>query len=250
MKKTQKLSTEKLENELKTKEKELAIFYKVIKEISSLDLEQVLAEIVKTTSKLSMADSCLIYLLDSTKKELVLRASKNPHKKLLKKIKMKLGEGITGWVAEKKKPVVICENAAKDSRFKFFHQLPEDRYEAFLSVPIVNKHGTVGVINIQHKKKHRYSEEEINLLTAIGQLAGGAVENARLVEESLALKEALETRKILEKAKGILMKDLKITEEEAFRRIQKKSMDLRKSFREIAEAIVMADNLKKMSLDN
>lgn len=238
---------EKLKEKLKTKEKELAIFYKLIREVSTFDLEKVLKEIVKVTSGLTKADSCFVYLLDRTKKELVLRASKNPHKKLLKKIKMKLGEGITGWVAKNKKPVVINDNAAKDPRFKFFHQLPEDRYQAFLSAPIINKYGVVGVINIQHKLQHKYPQEEVNLLTAIGQLVGGAVENARLVEESLALKEALETRKILEKAKGILMRNLKITEEEAFRRIQKKSMDWRKSFREIAEAIVVTDKLKNGS---
>jgi len=227
--------------------KELEILYEVVREVSRLDLKTVLNEIVKISSRLTKADSCLVYILDSQKKELVLRASKNPHKKLLKKIKMKLDEGITGWVARKNKPVVIEKKAGQDRRFKFFHQLPEDYYEAFLSVPIVNKKGVVGVINIQHQKEHQYLSKEVRLLTAIGRLVGGAVENARLVEESLALKEALEIRKLLEKAKGILMRDLNLTEEKAFRRIQKKSMDLRKSLREISQAIITADKLKEIT---
>jgi len=85
---------------------------------------------------------------------------------------MNVGEGITGWVAREKKPVVIVENASSDSRFKFFRDLPEDRFEAFLSVPIVSKRGVVGVINIQHRKKHIYSRMEINLLTAVENLSG------------------------------------------------------------------------------
>ena len=81
---------------------------------------------------------------------------------------------------------------------------------------------------------------EINLLTAVGKLVGGAVENAMLIEETLALKEALELRKLVEKAKGILMKGRKISEEEAYKLMQKESMDLRKSLKEISEAIIIA----------
>ncbi|MBI2611159.1 GAF and ANTAR domain-containing protein [Candidatus Gottesmanbacteria bacterium] len=156
---------------------------------------------------------------------------------------MKMGEGITGWVAKEKKPVAILEGASLDPRFKYFRSLPEDKFEAFLSVPIINKVGVVGVINVQHKKRHPHSQMEINLLSAIGKLVGGAVENALLVEESMALREALEMRKLIEKAKGILMKRKNISEQEAYREIQKESMDSRKSLKEVAEAVILADKL-------
>ena len=156
---------------------------------------------------------------------------------------MKIGEGITGWVAGEKKPVILSEKAYKDPRFKKFSSLPEDRYEAFLSVPIINKKGVVGVINIQHKKKHKYSDMEINLLTAIGKLVGGAVENARLIEETLELKEALEMRKLVERAKGILVERKHLTERDAYRILQKQSMETRKSLKEIADAIILAEQL-------
>jgi len=112
-----------------------------------------------------------------------------------------------------------------------------------LSVPIMTKRGVVGVINIQHKKPHDHSAMEINLLTAIGKLVGGAVENARLIEETFSLKEALELRKLVEKAKGILMKRKHVSEDEAYRTLQKESMDRRKTLKEIADAIILAEQL-------
>lgn len=142
-------NTKKL-NDLK---RELSLLYNVAQSVHSLEINELLNEIVKIASDVTKGDSCLIYILDKEKKTLVLRASKNPHPDLLRKIKMKLGEGITGWVAAEKKAVAISQGANKDPRFKFFRSLPEDRFEAFVSVPIMYKHGVCGVINVQHKKK-------------------------------------------------------------------------------------------------
>lgn len=243
--KMQHTSVLQLQQKLKQREKELQILFDIAQTVSSLDLQEVLDKIVKIATRLTRGDSCLVYLFDHTKDELVLRASKNPHKDVYGRIKMKLGEGLTGWVAQERKPVVISEKANRDKRFKLFRSLPEDRYEAFLSVPILNSHGVVGVINIQHKEKHIQSEDEIELLSAIGKLVGGVVENARLVEESLTLREILETRKLVDRAKGILMKRLHVDEEVAYRKMQKQSMNLRKSIREIAQAILVTAELEQ-----
>ncbi|KKS46792.1 hypothetical protein A3J20_06595 [Candidatus Gottesmanbacteria bacterium RIFCSPLOWO2_02_FULL_42_29] len=224
--------------------KELSFLYKITQDIQKLEIDELLKEIVKIATSVTRADSCLIYVLDEGQNELILRASKNPHSNLLKQIKMKLGEGITGWVAKEKKPVAISKGAARDSRFKYFRSLPEDKFEAFLSVPILNKKGVCGVINIQHRKIHKHTSTEINLLSAIGKLAGTAIENALLIEESLAIRETLEMRKVLEKAKGILMKNLSLNENQAYRRLQQESMNSRKSIREIAEAVILADRIK------
>lgn len=133
--------------------KELQFLYTVAQSVHSLEIDELLKEIVKLASEISKADSCLIYILDTNKNELVLRASKNPHADLLQRITMKLGEGITGWVAKEKTEVAISKGANRDARFKFFRSLPEDRFEAFLSVPIVYKRNVTGVINVQHQKK-------------------------------------------------------------------------------------------------
>lgn len=233
-------------DEIQKLRKEVEVLYRVAQSVHSLELSEVLREIVAIVDELSSPDSVLIYILDSKKNELILRASKNPHSDLLHKITMKVGEGITGWVASQKRAVAIAKGASRDTRFKYFRNLPEDKFEAFLSVPIMTKRGVAGVINIQHKQAHAHSQMEINLLTAVGKLVGGAVENAMLVEEMLSLKEALELRKLVEKAKGVLMKRKKINEEEAYHMLQHESMDKRKTLKEIAEAVLLLDTLDVM----
>ncbi len=169
---------------LRMKSREVEVLHRISESISNtLDLEAVLRHIVEVVVEVTSADACLLYLLSDTKDELVLRASKNPHPKLIGRITIGMGEGITGYVARERTSVVIPNNASDDSRFKFFHNLPEDRYQAFVSVPILTKKEVVGVINVQHKRSRRYDADELALLTTIANQVGGAIENARLYEE-------------------------------------------------------------------
>ncbi len=187
-------SAQQLEQALKQKTREAEVLHRISDSISnSLDLEAVLAHIVEVVVEVTKADACLLYLLSETGDELVLRASKNPHPKLIGRIKIGLGEGITGWVAREQQRVVIPSSASDDPRFKLFHNLPEDRHQAFVSVPIVAKKELVGVINVQHKRSRRYQPDELALLSTIANQVGGAIENARLYDAMTRKARQLET---------------------------------------------------------
>jgi uroporphyrinogen-III synthase len=177
--------------------------------------------------------------------DLVLRASKTPHPDVVDRLKLRVGQGITGWVAEYRQPVAVGRHAFEDPRFKTFNELPEDRYEAFLSVPVLSRGKLVGVINLQRRQPHEHSRREIQVISMIGFLVGAEIEMARLEVENSQLSERLETRKILDRAKGILQRDLGITEEEAYLTIQRQSRQRRKTKKEIAEAIVLGDELRR-----
>jgi uroporphyrinogen-III synthase len=141
-------------------------------------LHEVLARVVDFASALVKCDSCLVYVLEED--ELLLRASKNPHPEVVDRLKLHVGEGITGWVAEHREPVAVSKNASKDPRFQFFHELPEDTYEAFLSVPLMSRGRVVGVINLQHRRPHVHNQKEFRLISTAGYLGGAEVELARL----------------------------------------------------------------------
>lgn len=151
---------------------------------SELDLMLTLQLIVKIVTEMTAADSVFIYLFDEKKENLVLMASKTGHKKELGHLELKVGEGITGWVARENTTVAIKSHAYKDARFKNFDVLPEDRYEAFLSVPIVYKGKAIGVVNVQHKREQDYSQGTVNLLEMIAKQVGGVIDHARLFEET------------------------------------------------------------------
>lgn len=203
---------------------------------------EVLSRVVEFASALVKCDSCLIYVLEED--ELVLRASKSPHPDVVDRLKLRVGQGITGWVAEHREPVAISEKAAQDPRFQFFHELPEDSFDAFLSVPLMSRGRVVGVINLQHKQHHAYRRREIRMISTIGYLVGAEIELARLEEVNSSLAEQLETRKVVERAKGILQRDLGLNEEQAYLALQRQSRQKRRPMKEIAEAIVLSDDVR------
>src|SRR5277367_474673 len=203
---------------------------------------EVLDQVVEFASDLVKCDSCLIYVLEG--EDLVLRASKNAHPEAVDRLKLRVGQGITGWVAEHKEPVAVSERAALDPRFQFFHELPEDSYEAFLSVPLMCRGRVVGVINLQHRQPHVYRRREIRLISTVGFLVGAEIEMARLEDANSTLAEQLQTRKIVERAKSILQRDLGLDEEQAYLALQRQSRQKRKPMKEIAEAIVLSDEVR------
>ena len=206
---------------------------------------QAIERVLDFAVQLVKCDSCFVYVVEG--KELVLRASKNPHKELLDCLKLQIGQGITGWVAEHREPVAISRQAFDDPRFRHFTELPEDRYEAFLSVPLFCRGRLVGVMNVQHRDPHIYSPRDIKLLATAGILAGAEIELARLESENSCLSEQLETRKLVERAKGILQRDLGLTEEQAYLAIQRQSRQKRMPMKEVAEAIVLSEEVKSRS---
>lgn len=160
---------------------------------STLDLDVVLQRIIELVSQVTGADACLLYLLDEPAQRLDLTACRPAHPESLGHVSLQVGEGLTGWVAKERRAVVIARRAFSDPRFKAFQQLPEDRYEAFLSVPMTARERLIGVINVQHRAPHRTGAETITVVETIGRLVGGAVANARLYEQAGQRRRELET---------------------------------------------------------
>ncbi|MEQ1573304.1 MAG: GAF and ANTAR domain-containing protein [Vicinamibacterales bacterium] len=223
---------------------EISFLHEIGSRFAAADsLQTVLGRVVHFVASVVQCDSCFIYVLEED--DLVLRASKNPHADIVDRLKLRVGQGITGWVAEHRQPVAVGCHAFEDPRFQVFHEVPEDHYEAFLSVPVLCRGRLVAVINLQHRHPHEHSWSEIQLVSTVGFLVGAEIELARLESENSELSERLETRKVLDRAKGILQRDLGISEEEAYLTIQKQSRQRRKSKRELAEAIVLGDELRR-----
>ncbi len=201
--------------------------------------EQFLKKLLKLILNIVPVDSCLIYFYDREEKRLILVASKKSHTQLIGNVSLKENEGITGWVASHEKTVSLSKEAYKDKRFKAFEELPEDKFEAFLSVPILDKEGTIGVINLQHKEVYNFSADQIKALEAIVRIIASAFQDTFLTRKVGKLESKLQERKIIEKAKGILMREKKINEDVAFQLLRSESMKKRKTMKDIAEAVLL-----------
>jgi uroporphyrinogen-III synthase len=222
--------------------------HEISSRIASADsFHLVLGRVVDFVTAIIPCDSCFIYVLEGDR--LVLRASQNPHADLVDQLGLQIGHGVTGWVAEHREPVAIASNASQDPRFEAFKNVPEDQFEAMLCTPILCASKVVGVINLQHRDSYQHTPNEVRLLSMIGYLVGAEIERARLETENADLAGRLETRKAVDRAKGVLQRDLAITEDDAYRRMQRESRQRRKSMREIAEAILLGDDLKRIRVE-
>ncbi len=135
-----------------------------------MSLTDALDGVVSLVVEFMHCDSCLVYLLQD--EELVLCASNNPQPATIGRVRLKLGEGLTGWVARERRFLSISRESYMDPRFKRFSDLPEDTYEAFLSAPVVVRNRVAGVINVQHRDPHFHTGGEMELLTTVGEQLG------------------------------------------------------------------------------
>ena len=163
-----------LESRLEGTEHQLRLVQRISRFMArDANLGEALQSVVGLVVEFMQSDSCLLYLLQSS--ELVLCASNNPQPDTIGSVRLKLGEGLTGWVARERRLLAISREAYLDPRFKLFTDLPEDTYDAFLSAPVIARNRIMGVINVQHRDPHFHSGGEMELLTTVGEQVGSLV---------------------------------------------------------------------------
>ena len=225
--------------------KQLEAISKVSRTITSnLYLEDILKLIVTVSAEIMDSKICSLMLLDEKTGELVLKATQSMSEVYNKKPPLKMGEGIAGKVARDNKPMSVSD-LSKEPEYKYKDIAAKEGLKSLLSVPLAVKGKIIGVLNNYTSYAHKFTKLEISVLNTVANQAAIVIENAELMVKTKIVQEELETRKLVERAKGIMMRDQGMTEEQAFRKIQKQSMDLRKSMREIAEAVILIDNMKK-----
>lgn len=233
--KTDKLDKNKIE-----------VFTTISKAITSdLYLDDILKLIVTVTAKVMDSKICSLLLLDEDRNELIIRVTQSVSEAYIKKPNLKIGEGVAGRVFDENKPMVISD-VKKDPRYIHKDIAIKEKLCSLLSVPLDIKNKPIGVINCYTSKPHKFTDTEIKILTAVANQAAIAIKNAELITKTKIVQEELEARKLIERAKDILMKESGLSGEEAFKKIQKQSMNTRRTMREIAEAIILAKELKNI----
>jgi uroporphyrinogen-III synthase len=169
---------------LQRTEKQLQVFQKISRfMVREMSLPEVLQGIVSLVVEFMGCDSCLLYLFD--RGELVLCASNDSNSPAVGNVRLKLSEGLTGWVARERRLLALTQDAYTDPRFKPFRSLPEDAFEAFLSAPVIARNRVEGVINVQHRLPHQHTGSEMELLTTVGEQVGCLVALARMEPEAI-----------------------------------------------------------------
>jgi len=210
---------------------------------SDLYLEDILRLIVTVTAGVMNSKICSLMLLND-KNELEIKATQSINPEYIRKPNLKMGEGIAGKVAIENRPIVVFD---VQSEKEYIHKdlARKEGLASMLSVPLAVRGKVIGVLNTYTSTPHKFSEEEIEILQTVAGQAAVTIENTHLIVKTRVIEEELAGRKMIERAKGILMRKKGLGEEEAFRFIQKESMDRRTSMRQVAEALILGEQLQK-----
>lgn len=194
----------------KTKTRKIRPHLDILEDISALisrshDLQETLESIVATVADRMQTEVCSIYILDRDKKRLTLRATMGLDPESVGKVSMGTGEGLTGLVIERMKPVMVADTLAHP-RYKYFPETHEEHFHSFLGVPLIERKMPIGVLVVQTSRRREFSRDETRLLTTISGQAASIIVQARLAE-SLRSKER--ERKFLQKQMNEAMRKLR-----------------------------------------
>lgn len=212
---------------------------------SDLYLEDILKLIVLVTAKVTGVEICSLWLIEETEtpRKIRLKATQAINPEYVKDRSLSMNEGVVGYVASYNKPIII-KDVLQEPLFKEKEMAKKLGLVSMLGVPMhVKDDRVIGVLNCFTAEAHDFTETEVNLITAVANQSAIAIENTRLLVRTKVIEEELATRKLIERAKEILMVKKNIPADKAFRWMQKKSMDNRKSMREIAEALIISQDL-------
>jgi two-component system, response regulator PdtaR len=208
--------------------------------VSDLYLGDILKLIVLVTAEVMDSNICSLLLLNDKGDRLEIRATQAVSEAYLNKPSVKPGEGIAGLVAQGNKPIQVWD-VKSDSRYVNKDIAEKEGLCSLLSVPMSVKGKVIGVLNCYTSTPREFTPDDVSLLTTVANQAAVAIENTELLVKTRIIQDELETRKLVERAKDIIARSQDISGDEAYRRMQRKSMNTRKSMREIAEAIILAD---------
>ena len=212
---------------------------------SDLYLEDILKLIVMVTARVTGVEICSLWLIDESQKpeKIRLKATQAIDPEYVKDRSLNMDEGVVGFVITHNQPLILMD-VSKESRFKEKEMARKLGLVSMVSVPLqVKDEKVIGVLNCFTVEPHEFSETEVNLITAVANQAAVAIFNTELIVKAKVIQEELETRKFVERAKEILMSQRNMNGEDAFRWLQKRSMDSRKSMRDVAEAILLSQDL-------
>ena len=212
---------------------------------SDLYIEDLLKLIVMVTARVTGVEICSLWLVTPGEDppRIRLKATQSISPEYIKDRSLGLTEGVVGHVVTHRQPLLLKE-VMKSRRFKEKEMAKRLGLVSMAGIPLQTRDETViGVLNCFTAEPHDFSDTEVNLLTAVANQSAVAILNTELMVKTKVIQEELEARKKIEQAKEILMHQRTMTGNDAYRWLQKRSMDSRKTIREVAEAVILSNEI-------
>lgn len=146
----------------------------------SASIETLLDKAVEMVAKRTHSAVCSIYLYDPEERMLTLRASRGLNPECVGKVRLRLGQGLTGLALKEMK--TICEkDASRNPNYTFFQGIFEERFDAFLALPIARGISKMGVLVLQRDTGKSFTEADIRALETVASQLANIIENAQFL---------------------------------------------------------------------
>jgi signal transduction protein with GAF and PtsI domain len=234
-----------LYEQTREKARQLDALYRVSRGlVSGTYLDDILHLVVTVTAEVMDSKICSLMLLDEDRGELRIVATQSMSEDYVKKPPLKVESSLLGEAIMTGRPLQV-RDVTKEKRYAYRELARRESLKSLLSVPLMNNGKAIGLLNVYTTRERTFTDEEIQTLSSVANQAAAAIVNAQLLERARQLEKDLEARKVIERAKGLLMAQYGLTEADAYEFLRKKSMDMRKSLREVADAVLLASELGK-----
>jgi GAF domain-containing protein len=211
-------------------------------------LDRILQAISEMMAETLNSPVCSIMLVDEDRRELVISAARCSSPEYLHKMPLKIEDSLIGRVVREGRAIMI-PNVVDEKQYRYPELARKTGLASLLSVPLMTREKVIGTMNIYARDVRTFTDDEMGFVNVVAGQAAIAIENARLMSETLEMKRTLEARKLIERAKGILQQKHGLTEEEAYLRLRNESRRLRRPMRDLAEAVILAEDLEKKKGD-
>ena len=182
-------------------------------------------------------------LVDQKKNELVLKAAKCSSQEYWKRPNLQIGKSLISQVVKEGRPLMV-KDVTREAGYLYPELAKKEGVRSLVSVPMVAKGAVIGLINVYSSEERVFAEDDMRVLSTVCDQAALAIENTKLAVEVQEREEELRTRKVVQRAKNLLQKHLSLSEDEAYRKLRQQSMKTRKTMREIAEAVILSDEVQ------
>jgi uroporphyrinogen-III synthase len=209
-------------------------------------LDRILQAISEMVAQTFGSPLCSIMIVDEDRQQLTIKAARCSVPEYLTKIPIRIEDSLIGRVVRERQLLTV-EDVATEKMYRYPELARRAGLTSLLSVPLMTGRAVIGTLNIYVKEKKTFTDDEIGFARAVAGQAALALENARLMSETLEMKRLLEARKLIERAKGILQHRDALTEEEAYLHLRSESRRLRRPMKDLAEAIILAEELHRKS---
>jgi uroporphyrinogen-III synthase len=237
-------------SELKEKSSETCevdFLHRIAEHVAKGDtFDETLASAIDFAVRLVSCNGCVAYVRDG--EQFVPWVWKYSEDKSVEQSRLAFDHVYVRALSERLQPIAVAPGIATDPQAREFSAWSTRPGETSVWIPLAARSELHGVLHLEHQNPHLYSGREINLLSGLGRILGADIRISQLKGENSDLLLQLETRKFVERGKGILQRDFGMSEQEAYLALQRQSRQKRCSMKEIARAIILSDEVRQSSL--